>query len=300
MIVLPGRLVEWAGGKSRRHAVSTAARAVDRRRAFVCAVGSRLPRITLVAAIVAALVLGAGARPMARQQGGTVLIFAAASLQTALDELTPAIDRSTGAHAVVSYAASSALARQIDDGAPADLFISADLDWMDYVAARHRIQPATRVDLLGNDLVLVAPAARPVSLRIAPGFPIAEALGANRLAIADPDSVPAGKYGRAALTALGVWDRVSGKLAPAENVRAALLLVSRGEAPLGIVYRTDALADAGVRIVDVFPDWTHPAVVYPAALTTGAAPNAARVLTFLESDQAKTRFVKLGFKVDVK
>jgi molybdate transport system substrate-binding protein len=253
-----------------------------------------------VGAVVAALVLGASASPMARPEAGDVLIFAAASLQTALDALTPAIDRSTGAHVVVSYAASSALARQIEDGAPADLFISADLDWMDYVAARHLIQPATRVNLLGNDLVLIAPAAKPVSLRIAPGFPIAGALGANRLAIADPDSVPAGKYGRAALTALGVWDRVSGQLAPAENVRAALLLVSRGEAPLGIVYRTDALADAGVMVVGVFPDWTHPAVVYPAALTTRAAANAARVLTFLESDEAKTGFVKLGFKVDVK
>ncbi len=244
-------------------------------------------RLAAVLALVAAFALQIDARPAESPQPGDVLIFAAASLQTALDALTPAIDRSTGAHVRVSYAASSALARQIEGGAPADLFISADLDWMDYVAERKLIRPDTRVNLLGNDLVLIAPAATPVSLHIAPGFPIAEALGSGRLAIADPDAVPAGKYGRAASTALGVWDRVAGKLAPAENVRAALLLVSRGEAPLGIVYRTDAMADPGVMVVDVFPDATHPRIVYPAALTVRASADAARVLAFLESAQAK-------------
>ena len=169
-----------------------------------------------------------------------MLIFAAASLQTAIDELAAPALRATGSRVRASYAASSALARQIENGAPADLFISADLEWMDYVADRRLIRAASRVNLLGNRLVLIAPEDRPSTLKIAPGFPLAAALGRDRLAVANPAAVPAGKYARAALTALGVWESVASKVAAAENVRAALMLVSRGEAPLGIVYRTDA------------------------------------------------------------
>ena len=236
----------------------------------------------------------------AQTSGNDVLVFAAASLQTALDELSPQIEQATGAHVKASYAASSALAKQIENAAPADIFISADLDWMDYVATRHLIQPASRVNLLGNQLVLIAPANSTASLKIAPNFKLAGALGTDRLAVADPASVPAGKYAKAALTSLGVWDSVADKLASAENVRAALLLVSRGEAPLGIVYRSDAHADPGVRVVDAFPEASHPPIVYPIALTTGARPGAAKVIAFLKTAPAKTVFEKEGFTTNPK
>jgi molybdate transport system substrate-binding protein len=229
-----------------------------------------------------------------------VLIFAAASLQTALDALTPAMARASGSTVRVSYAASSALARQIESGAPADLFISADEDWMNYVADRRLIKADTRANLVGNTLVLVAPVKQPVTLKIAPGFALASHLGSSRLAVGDPASVPAGKYAQAALASLGVWSSVASKLAPAENVRAALLLVSRGEAPLGIVYRTDALADPGVMIVDTFPEATHPPIVYPAALTAVASADASRVLSFLQSEPARAVFARQGFTVGVK
>jgi molybdate transport system substrate-binding protein len=228
-------------------------------------------------------------------QARPVLVFAAASLQTAFDELAPVIRRETGVAIACSYAASSALARQIENGAPADIFVSADLDWMDYVAGRGRIRPESRVDLLGNDLVLVAPANGHIRLAIAPGFALAHALAGGRLAVADPAAVPAGKYAKQALTALGVWASVADRLAPAENVRAALLLVSRGETPLGIVYRTDALADPGVTVVGRFPDSSHAPIVYPAALTIAASPDAAKVLAFLRSRSAGAVFERLGF-----
>ena len=226
-----------------------------------------------------------------------VLVFAAASLQTALDALVVPMERATRVRMRISYAASSALARQIENGAPADLFLSADLEWMDYLAERRLLRADTRVNLLGNRLVLIAPKAKTVTLKIGAGFPLAAALGKNRLAMADPAAVPAGKYARAALMSLGVWEAVAGKVAAAENVRAALLLVSRGEAPLGIVYRTDALADAGVVIVDTFPETTHPAIVYPAALTSGASPAAAKVLDFVKTDAAQAVFDQQGFSV---
>ena len=225
----------------------------------------------------------------------SVLVFAAASLQSALDELAPSIARETGVTVRASYAASSALARQIENGAPAGLFISADQDWMNYVWARKLIDPASRVDLVGNTLVLVAPSAAPVSLKIAPGFGLFAALAGGRLAIANPDAVPAGKYAKAALTALGVWDAVLPRTAPAQDVRAALLLVSRREAPLGIVYRTDAIVDSRVVIVDTFPASLHPPIVYPAALMAGAPPAAGRVLAFLRGPAAQAVFSRHGF-----
>jgi molybdate transport system substrate-binding protein len=224
-----------------------------------------------------------------------VLVFAAASLQTALDELAGPVQRATGTRLRVSYAASSSLARQIEDGAPAQLFISADLDWMAYLADRKLIRTESRVNLLGNRLVLIAPRSQPRTLRIAPGFALAAALGRNRLALADPAVVPAGKYARAALTSLGVWDSIATRIAAAANVRAALLFVSRGEAPLGIVYFTDAFVDTGVVIVDTFPEGSHAPIVYPAALTTGASPAAARVLEFLKTNAALAVFEKQGF-----
>jgi molybdate transport system substrate-binding protein len=224
-----------------------------------------------------------------------VLVFAASSLQTALDELEPAIAGATGVRVRNSYAATPALARQIENGAPADLFIAADLAWMDHLAERTLIRADSRTNLLGNQLVLIAPVGRAVPLRIAGGFALAHALGSGRLAMAEPESVPAGRYARAALRALGVWDDVSSRVAATENVRSALRLVSRGEVPLGIVYRTDALADPGVVVVDVFPAATHPAILYPAALTGSASANAQRVLEFLSGPEASDVFARHGF-----
>ena len=224
-----------------------------------------------------------------------VLVFAAASLKEVVDEIAAAAQPSTGTTIRVSYAASSALARQIEAGAPAHIFISADTEWMDYLAGKDLIQSASRVDLVGNSLVLIAPAAEPVALKIARGFGLASALGAGRLAVADPAAVPAGKYARAALMSLGVWDSVANRLAPADNVRSALALVARGEAPLGIVYRTDALVEPKVRIVDAFPGDLHPPIVYPAALARSTSRAAARVLEFLRSPAARAIFERRGF-----
>lgn len=262
--------------------------------------GTRIAACRLLLAAVVVLLQAPLAGRANQVSGRGVLVFAAASLQTGLDELTPAMERSTGVRVRTSYAASSSLARQIDNGAPADIFVSADVEWMDFLATRQRIRPDTRVNLLGNHLVLIAPAGRDSGLKIGPRFPLAQALGRERLAMADPAAVPAGKYARAALTSLGVWDAVAGRLAPAENVRGALLLVSRGETPLGIVYRSDALADRGVTIVDVFPESTHPRIIYPAALTATASADAQRVLTFLQTDAARRVFARQGFIVDVR
>lgn len=247
--------------------------------------------------LLAGMLAAAPSGRVAGQQPNEILVFAAASLKTALDALTPALERAVGARVRASFAASSALARQIEAGAQADVFISADLDWMDYLAERGLVKAESRVNLLGNRLVLVAPKSRPVKLTIGPGFALAAGLGADgRLAVADPGHVPAGKYAKAALESLGVWSSVASRLAPAENVRAALLFVSRGESPLGIVYRTDALAEPDVVIVDTFPASSHPAIVYPAALTSGTTnPAAARALAFLRSPAARETFERQGF-----
>lgn len=226
-----------------------------------------------------------------------VLVFAAASLKDALDEISRAYERDKGSRIVVSYGASSALARQIENGAPADMFISADLDWMDYLETRKLIRIGSRRNLLRNRLVLIAPSASTARVKIAPDFPLAAMLGNERLAMADPDAVPAGKYGKAALEALHVWKDVRAKLAPAENVRAALALVSRGETPFGIVYRTDALVDKKVRIVGEFPAASHASIVYPAALTAGGkGRTAADFLAYLASPAARAVFEKYGFQ----
>lgn len=257
-----------------------------------------IPQLRRVAALLAAVLTiacAASAPPPGESALAPVVVFAAASLQTVIDDLAPDIERATGTVIQPSYASSAALARQIESGAPAELFISADLEWMDYLEERHAIRAESRTNLLGNELVLIAPRAEPVALTIGPGFPLAQSLGNGRLAIAEPDSVPAGRYARAALTSLGVWDSVAGSLAPAENVRAALLLVSRGETPLGIVYRTDALADAGVVIVGTFPADSHPAIVYPIALTATASERASGVVDALRDQNAQRVFERHGF-----
>jgi molybdate transport system substrate-binding protein len=226
---------------------------------------------------------------------GPLLVFAAASLGDALAEVDRAFTARTGIPVKESFAASSLLAKQIEAGAAADLFFSADLPWTDYLQQRALLKPGTRRDVLGNELVLIAPADSPVRLKIVPRFALAAALGAGHLALADPDSVPAGQYARAALTQLGVWDSVAGKLLRAENVRTALAYVARAEAPLGIVYQTDALAERRVRVVDAFPSGTHPPIVYPVAVTARARPQAAQLEEFLVSDDARAIFKRYGF-----
>ena len=248
-------------------------------------------------AAAAAIVLMA-LSPFQATQAQDVVVFAAASLTNALDEAGQLFERQGGAHTKISYAASSALAKQIESGAPADMFISADLDWMDYLEQHHLIQTATRKNLLGNRLVLVAPAESDAKAEIKPGLDLVGLLKGGRLAMADPDSVPAGKYGKAALEKLGVWNSVRAAVAPAESVRVALLFVSRRETPLGIVYATDAAADPRVKIVGVFPPDTHPPIIYPAALTADSKnASAARLLEFLGSAAAKPIFEKQGFTV---
>jgi molybdate transport system substrate-binding protein len=226
------------------------------------------------------------------------MVFAAASLQTALNAIAADWKAATGTEAAFSYAASSALAKQIESGAPADVFASADLRWMDHAEGKGLLRPGTRRTLLGNDLVLIAPADSAVALTPAPGFPLAAALGDGRLALGAPDTVPAGAYAKAALTALGVWEAVEPRTAGVENVRAALMLVARGEAPLGVVYRTDAMAEPAVRIVAAFPADSHPEIVYPFALTaTSAHPRAAAFLDHLGSPAARAVFAAQGFTV---
>ncbi|MBA3325954.1 MAG: molybdate ABC transporter substrate-binding protein [Rhodobacteraceae bacterium] len=227
-----------------------------------------------------------------------LVIFAAASLKNALDAVAAAWTEASGEAASISYAGSSTLAKQIEEGAPADVFISADLDWMDYLATRNLVDPATRRTLLGNRLVLIASGTEAAPVEIASGFDLAGMLGAGRLAIADVKAVPAGRYGKAALESLGVWASVETRLAEAENVRAALAFVALGEAPLGIVYATDAGAEDDVTIVGTFPESSHPAILYPAAVTADSAhPQAAAFLDFLGSAAARAAFEAEGFTV---
>jgi len=235
--------------------------------------------------------------PAAEVQQPQILVFAAASLTDALQEVNTAYEKTAHVKVKSSFDSSSVLARQIEAGAPADVFISADTTWMDYLQSRNLIQAASRKNLLGNQLVLIAPADSQIQLKIAPHFPLAAALGEGKLATGDPDSVPAGRYARSALTKLGVWDSVAPRLARAENVRVALLYVARGEAPLGIVYTSDALADRRVRVVDTFPADTHEPIVYPIALTTSAKSEAAAFVAYLAGPQGREIFVKYGFTV---
>ena len=231
-------------------------------------------------------------------QSRDVVILAAASLKNALDEASAAWSKETGKATKISYAASPALAKQIEAGIPADLFISADISWVDYVAERKLIKPASRFDFLGNEIVLIAGKESKIDLTIAKDFPLRAALGDGRLAMANIDAVPAGKYGKASLESLGVWASVADRVAQAENVRMALTLVSRGEAPLGIVYRTDAVADPNVRIVGAFPTTSHPPIIYPVALlATSTNPDAEAFVAYLKSPAVRPFFEKQGFTV---
>jgi len=226
------------------------------------------------------------------------VVFAAASLKDALDAVDAGWTKESGKQVVPSYAASSALAKQIEQGAPADIFISADEDWMNYLAEKKLIKPDTRFDLLGNTLVLIAPKDSKIETKIADGFPLATLLGDGHLAMANTDSVPAGKYGKAALTKLGVWNSVKDKIAQADNVRAALKLVSTGEAPLGIVYGTDAKSDLNVKVIDTFPEGTHPPIIYPIAITASSTnADAPTLLAYLKSSAAQGAFKDQGFKI---
>jgi molybdate transport system substrate-binding protein len=249
--------------------------------------------------VAAALLLGS-AMPQtpAQAQGGDLVVFAAASMKNALDSVNAQWKKETGKSAKISYASSSALAKQIENGAPAQVFISADLAWMDYIAKKNLVRADTRSNLLGNRIVLIAPKDQAKAVDIKPGFDLAKVIGDGRLAMANVDSVPAGKYGKASLEKLGIWPSVAGKLAQAENVRAALLLVSRGEAPAGIVYQTDAASDKGVIIIGRFPEDTHPPIIYPIALMAGAThPDAAALLAYIKSAKAKPLFEAEGFTV---
>ena len=256
---------------------------------------SRRSWLALLTAAV--LTLAAGTAP-AVAQGRDVLVFAAASLKNALDEVAAQWQRESGKKAAISYAASNTLIKQIEQGAPADIFISADLDWMDYGQQKGLIKPDTRSNLLGNRLVLVAPKDSNISANIQPGFDLAALLKGGRLAMGNVDAVPAGKYGKAALEKLGAWVGVKDKIALAECVRAALVLVARGEAPLGIVYQTDAASDPTVKIVGTFPENTHPPIIYPVALTKDATgAEAIAFLNFLRSAAARAAFERQGFTV---
>lgn len=242
------------------------------------------------------LLLFAGAATPAFAVPKAALVLAAASLQESLTEAANAYAAQGHTRPVISFAASSALARQVDAGAPADIFISADEPWMDFLANKGLIRKAMRKSFLTNRLVLVAPATQPLSIAIRPGFPLAAALGDGKLAMADPDSVPAGKYGKAALTNLGVWREVEPKVVGAENVRAALQLVSRGEARAGIVYETDARAAKSVVAAGTFPAISHPPITYPIAiLASSRNPEAANFRAFLLSSTGAAIFQKYGF-----
>ena len=226
-----------------------------------------------------------------------VTVFAAASLTDVLGKLGDEFKMSTGVAVRFNFAASSILARQIEAGAGAHVFFSADQEWMDYLEQRGRIQKSSRHNVLGNRLALIAPADSKIELTIAPGFPLASALGTGRLATGDPDGVPVGRYARSALTSLGVWNDVADRLARAEDVRVALMYVARGEAPLGIVYATDARIEKRVRLVGLFPAESHLPITYPVALTTKAGPDAARFVDFIRSDSARATFERYGFIV---
>jgi molybdate transport system substrate-binding protein len=250
-------------------------------------------RLLAILSLFAAL---AGTPPTAAAQD-SLTVFAAASLKNALDDTDAAFTKVTGVKVVASYAASSALAKQIEQGAPAAVFISADITWMDYLDEHKLIQPDTRVNLLGNRLVLIAPKDSKLdTITIAKGFDIAKLAGDVRIAVADVKAVPAGTYAKAALQTLGAWSAAEPKLAMAENVRATLAFVARGETAIGIVYETDAKIEPKVKIIGVFPDESYPPVTYPVAATAATTnPAAARYLAFLRTSAAKEIFEKYGF-----
>lgn len=247
-------------------------------------------RLFLALAVCAGLTVSAAA--------DDVVVFAAASLKNALDTAAATYRETTGRTVLVSYAGTATLAKQIEQEAPADIFIAADTAWMDYVSDRGLIVPDTRHTLLGNRIVLIAPAPSDATIAIAPGMDLATLLGDGLLAMANTDAVPAGRYGKAALQSLGAWDAVVDRIVQADNVRTALAFVARGEAPLGIVYATDAAAEPAVRVIGVFPEDSHPPVRYPVAMIAASTnPDARAFYDFLLSDAARPAFETEGFTV---
>jgi molybdate transport system substrate-binding protein len=263
---------------------------------------------SFIAALAAASVLVAlpsVARAQEKGQGKSadksILVFAAASMKNALDEVDAAFATQNGINVVASYDASSALMKQIQQGAPADVYISADQQWMDYGSQQKLIDDSTRVNLLGNKLVLIAPNESKFSdVTIGPGLDLAKLAGDGRIATGDVRAVPVGIYAKTALQKLGLWDSVAPRLAMVGNVRAALVLVARGEAPLGIVYATDAKVEPAVKIIGVFPDDSHDPIVYPASATVGAKRAARLYLDFLRSTAARSIFERFGFSFLIK
>jgi molybdate transport system substrate-binding protein len=254
---------------------------------------SRIRGLAAAAMLSGALIAGAGQADEANRPA--IVVFGAASLTNVLQDLGDAFTKQTSIPVKFSFAASSALARQIESGAPADVFFSADLDWMDYLQKRNLIQAASRRDVVGNRLVLIAPSDSAIELKIKPHFPLATALGSKHLATGDPDAVPVGRYAREALTNLGVWDEVADRIVRADSVRSALAFVDRGEAPLGIVYETDAMVDKNVRVVDVFPATSHAPIVYPIALTVNAKADAAKFVAYIARPASDVTFKAYGF-----
>jgi molybdate transport system substrate-binding protein len=266
-----------------------------RKNSFIVASAFRALAVGAVA-LIGLVVVAANPGSAQQRDGDRTLVFAAASLKNALDAAAADFKQDTGHVVVISYAASSALARQIEGGAPADIFISADLDWMDWLQQRHLIKDASRETLLGNNLVLIAPADTKANFKIAPGANLGAALGDGRLAVGEVNSVPAGKYAKEALEKLGMWQGVAAKLAPTADVRVALNLVARGEATYGIVYATDAAAEPKVKVVDTFPPSSHPPILYPAALTaTSKSADATTFLNYLRTPKSVHDFTAQGF-----
>jgi molybdate transport system substrate-binding protein len=260
-----------------------------------------MSRFSLSAVFALAFLTISSAIVPTQAQEKSVTVFAAASMKNALDDVNAAYTRKSGIKIVASYAASSALAKQIEQGAPADIFVSADLDWMDYGAQKKFIKEDTRMNLLGNKIVLIAPKDSKITdVKIGQGFDLAGLAGDGRIATGDVAAVPVGKYAKAALEKLGAWDKAAPKFAMAENVRAALTLVSRGEAVLGIVYETDAKVEPGVKIVGAFPADSHPPIIYPVAATTSAKADANSYLAYLRTQTAKDIFEKYGFTFLIK
>ncbi|WP_159006733.1 molybdate ABC transporter substrate-binding protein [Bradyrhizobium sp. S69] len=256
----------------------------------------RLAGISLVAFTILFGSLWSPAQAQDKSGDNSLTVFAAASMKNALDEVDAAYTAKTGVKISASYAASSTLAKQIEQGAPADVFVSADTDWMDYATAKKNINEPTRVNLLGNSIVLIAPKDSKIdNVAIGPGFDLSKLAGDGKIATGDVKAVPVGKYAQAALEKLGAWQAAAPKFAMAESVRAALALVARGEAVLGIVYSTDAKVEPGVKIIGTFPADSHPAIIYPVAATSTAKPDATGYLAFLKTSAAKAIFEKYGF-----
>ena len=251
----------------------------------------------LTGILAAFIILLNAAQSPATAQDKTLTVFAAASMKNALDDINAAYTAKSGVKFTVSYGPSSGLARQLEQGAPADIFISADTDWMDYAAGKKSINEPSRINLLGNSIVLIAPKDSKIdNVSIGAGVDLAKLAGDGKIATGDVKSVPVGKYAKAALEKLGSWQAAEAKFAMADNVRAALTLVARGEAALGIVYSTDAKVEPGVKVVGTFPADSHPAIIYPVAATTTAKPEAPDYLAFLRSTAAKNILEKYGFK----